>query len=157
MILYRLIRSKYVESAWSGTGAKLYGGRWHNIGRPAVYVTTSVSLAVLEVLVHVGDDELLTDFALLSIDIPENQIDILNIDTLPPDWNDPIPPVSTMEIGSEWLDVNDSIGLMVPSAIIPYENNVMLNPMAKDFQKYMSTIKRLDFGIDSRLAKTKNS
>ncbi|NHB91874.1 type II toxin-antitoxin system Res/ParT family toxin [Photorhabdus cinerea] len=155
MILYRLTRSKYVESAWSGTGAKLYGGRWHNIGRPAVYVATSISLAVLEVLVHVGDDELLANFSLLSIDIPENQIDILNIDTLPLDWNDPIPPACTMEIGSEWFEVSHSIGLMVPSAIVPYENNVMLNPMAKDFHKYINTVKHLDFGIDSRLVKAK--
>lgn len=155
MILYRLLRSKYAESAWNGDGAKLYGGRWHNVGRPAVYVATSISLALLEVLVHLVDDRMLEDYTLLSIDIPEKHIDILNTDSLPPDWKDPAPHISTMEMGTEWFDGGQNTGLMIPSAIAPYENNVMLNPTVKAFEQCLDTVKLLHFDFDVRFSKTR--
>ena len=52
MIVYRLANGEFTHDL-SGKGAKLYGGRWNSFGLPAVYTTEHISLAVLEILVHV--------------------------------------------------------------------------------------------------------
>ena len=59
MILYRLIKSEFAHDAWSGQGAHLYGGRWNHKGTPAVYASTQISLAALEILVHINQEQLL--------------------------------------------------------------------------------------------------
>ena len=52
MIVYRLTSGDHIKDL-SGTGAKLYGGRWNSAGLHAIYSTENISLAILEVLVHV--------------------------------------------------------------------------------------------------------
>jgi RES domain-containing protein len=78
MIFYRLVTGRYASEAWSGSGANQYGGRWNHKGHPAVYVSTSISLASLEILVHVKKDTVLNQYQLFSIDIPDDQIDYLD-------------------------------------------------------------------------------
>lgn len=86
MIFYRLVTGRYASEAWSGSGANQYGGRWNHKGHPAVYVSTSISLASLEILVHVRKDTVLNQYQLFSIDIPDDQIDYLDKAWLPEDW-----------------------------------------------------------------------
>jgi RES domain-containing protein len=83
MIFYRLVTGRYASEAWSGSGANQYGGRWNHKGHPAVYVSTSISLAALEILVHVKRDTVLNQYQLFSIDIPDDQIDHLDKEWLP--------------------------------------------------------------------------
>ena len=45
------------DSPLSGMGAYLYGGRWNSPGQYVVYASGNVSLAMLEVLVHIDDAE----------------------------------------------------------------------------------------------------
>src|SRR5690606_31411543 len=68
MIFYRLVTGRFASEAWSGSGANQYGGRWNHKGHPAVYVSTSISLASLEILVHVRKDTVLNQYQLFSID-----------------------------------------------------------------------------------------
>jgi hypothetical protein len=46
----------------------------------------------------------------------------------PEDWQENPAPVSTMDLGTGWLQANSALALILPSCIIPYENNAILNP-----------------------------
>src|SRR5204863_6047762 len=50
---YRIFKPKHAATAFTGEGARLYGGRWNNKGTPMVYTAGSRALAALEMLVHV--------------------------------------------------------------------------------------------------------
>ena len=55
VMAYRIAKRKFARSRkeiMSGRGALLYGGRWNSPGRPVAYASQSLSLATLEVSVH---------------------------------------------------------------------------------------------------------
>jgi RES domain-containing protein len=67
LIVYRL-HSRLFRGD-SGVGAALYGGRWNPPGVEAIYASATISLAVLEILVHYS--VLPKDFVATPIEIPE--------------------------------------------------------------------------------------
>lgn len=151
MIFYRLVSRRYASEAWTGSGANQYGGRWNHKGHPAVYVASSVSLAALEMLVHVHSDMILSQYGLFSIEIPDKAIEYLDNQWLPPDWQENPAPLSTMDLGTAWLEANSAVALVIPSCVIPLENNALLNPLHPGFSKLLKTVKALSFSFDSRL------
>ena len=54
---FRLCKTKHLATAFTGEGARLNGGRWNSPGNSVVYTSASLSLATLEVLVHLEDPE----------------------------------------------------------------------------------------------------
>jgi RES domain-containing protein len=56
MRVWRLCRRQYAVTAFSGIGAKLWGGRWNAPGYPVVYTADSLALAALETFVHLDPD-----------------------------------------------------------------------------------------------------
>src|SRR5476649_1434420 len=98
MILYRIGNCSYVNDL-TGTGSRLYGGRWNSIGKPMVYLAGSRSLAVLEVLVHATTNTLPFDFCIAEFKVPANNIYTVDAGLLPPDWRDPSPPQLLQEFG----------------------------------------------------------
>ena len=58
MKTYRLSRGKYANDI-SGIGARLNGGRWNSRGKNALYCAENISLAKLEVAVHLDLDLIL--------------------------------------------------------------------------------------------------
>ncbi|MCG8707430.1 RES domain-containing protein [Brenneria sp. 4F2] len=153
MIFYRLIKTAYASEAWTGYGAKQYGGRWNHKGYPAIYVSTSIALAALEILVHVSQESILEQYALLSIDIPGDDVSSLAAEFLPDDWRHDPAPVSTMDVGTGWLHSGEGVALIVPSSIIPAENNAILNPNHPGFKQCLNHTDRLPFFFDRRLMK----
>jgi RES domain-containing protein len=133
MILYRLAIDKYSDDL-SGTGAKLFGGRWNIPGFAAVYATQSISLAVLEIIVHTNKDLIPPDYMLIKIEIPDNlPIKEITLKTLKENWREDLD--YTQFIGTEFLKNNNNVALKVPSAIVEEENNIILNPAHIDFKK----------------------
>jgi len=153
MIFYRLIKVQYATEAWSGYGARLYGGRWNHKGHPAIYVASSVSLAALEVLVHMTSEAILEEYALFSIEITDNDIALLASEFLPDDWCQYPAPLSTMDLGTGWLQSMEGAALILPSSIIPMENNAILNPLHPAFGRALKSVKKLPFIFDQRLIK----
>lgn len=151
MIFYRLVTRRYASEAWTGSGANLYGGRWNHKGHPAVYVASSVSLAALEMLVHMHSDMVLNQYELFSIEIPDKEIEHLDKQWLPPDWQENPAPLSTMDLGTAWLEANSAVALVLPSCVIPLENNAILNPNHPAFNKLLKTVKALPFFFEPRL------
>lgn len=150
MKIYRLSREKFAKDM-SGTGARLNGGRWNSKGKNAIYTAENISLAKLEVTVHLDLDLIPNDYCLIEMSLPDDaKIKTLDISKLSQDW-DTIPhSESTQLLGDDFLDNNNYVALKVPSAIVPQEHNYILNPNHSDFSEIIIT-KIESFTFDNRL------
>jgi RES domain-containing protein len=131
---WRITPKKYIDDAFTGEGAKLWGGRWNQVGYPAVYCAEHLSLAILELIVHLEDDSDISAFVAIPVVFSPKLVQSLRTSELPPTWNDlPISPASTI-VGKKWLEENKLPVFKVPSAIVPIESNFVLNPTHPDFK-----------------------
>ncbi|WP_373397506.1 RES domain-containing protein [Algoriphagus halophilus] len=75
MIVYRIALTEYNDT--SGTGAKLFGGRWNLPGHPAIYAGSSISSSLLERLTidpELFSSDRLIKYSVMEIQIPEELI-----------------------------------------------------------------------------------
>ena len=149
MILYRLTRCVYANDL-SGAGARLYGGRWSSIGKAVVYLASSSSLAVLEVLVHLQPLLVPDDYCRTEIEVPDNSIKSVKIEELPNDWRDISPPQILSRVGDSFVKEGKYLLLKVPSTIVPTEFNYLLNP-DHPFIAKVKVIHMQPFSFDERL------
>jgi RES domain-containing protein len=140
---------------WQGLGAEEFGGRWNEKGMRMVYASDSPSLAAMEVLVHLRDaDALYRNYVLSSIDIPTTLLAQLAAEDLPANWRDHPPPTSTQEIGSQFVAAAGALGLLVPSVIVPMQQNILINPGHAAFESLLADSLRIEpFEFDGRLIK----
>jgi RES domain-containing protein len=149
VIVYRITK-KWLAHDLSGEGAKLYGGRWNPEGHPVVYTSESRSLATLEFYAHRSRSRHLIDLSLVQIIIPKDvKARQLTSANLPEGWNNYPAPDSLALIGAEWLNSRSSLSLIVPSAIVPQEFNVLINP-AHDEMKRVAIGEVEEFSFDRR-------
>jgi RES domain-containing protein len=132
---WRLVKAKFAELAFSGDGSKKFGGRWNNPGIPLVYTAGTISLAILEILVHLEQASLLSAYVVFKAEFVEELIESLGETDLPPDWRLSPSPAAVKAVGDAWFLGSRSAVLSVPSAIIPGERNYLLNPRHADFHK----------------------
>lgn len=138
MTVYRIAKWKFLEDL-SGTGARLYGGRWNKIGFPVIYTSAHLSLSVLEILANT-DTRIFNDtYGYISIQIPDGLITKLNINDLPTNWRKSPYISQTVNAGTNWLKSKGSLGLIVPSSVLHQETNVLINPMHPDFSEVKIT------------------
>jgi RES domain-containing protein len=143
--VWRVCREPF--ASLDGKGAELKGGRWNSPGQPVVYTSEHLSLAILEVLVHLEVDieDLPDDYVSVEIEIPDkvksevfnDTIDIHNIK-------------QTRDYGDMWLTSVRTVLLSAPSAVIPKERNLCISPNHPDF-KIIRTIGVEPFQFDPRL------
>jgi RES domain-containing protein len=129
-IAWRVVKKKHKSTAFDGEGARLYGGRWTSVGRRAVYTSSSVALATLEILFHMGLQNrplLVNSFVVYQVEIPESLVAEIDPDALPSNWAAPIAPPQLSAIGDAWLDAREKPVLRVPSAVVLSESNFILN------------------------------
>lgn len=132
--VWRITTAAYARSAFSGEGARLYGGRWNPKGVPMVYTAASQSLAMLEMLVQ--DQPLRARYVMIEARIPGGMpIDRLRVDDLPSDWREFGARAKLQTIGAEWARKRRTAVLAVPSSIVPAESNYLLNPLHPDFKR----------------------
>lgn len=149
MILYRIGNCKYAGDL-TGTGARLYGARWNTEGQSMLYLASSRSLAVLEVLVHLPPLLIPDNYCVAEIEVPETSIFHLDIATLPVNWQDISPPRKLKQIGDDFLIKHEFLMMRVPSIIVPAEYNYLLNPNHPDLKK-VKLISKTSFSFDERL------
>ena len=149
MILYRIAKCTYADDL-TGTGARLYGGRWNSEGKPMLYLASSRSLAMLEALVHLSPLVIPNNFCIAEIEVPEHSITELDIALLPHNWQDVSAPVILKELGDDFLKKNKHLLMKVPSAIVPAEYNYLVNPQHPEAKDVRVIIKE-PFGFDERL------
>ena len=149
---WRITKRKHARNAFSGEGAREFGGRWNNPGTAVVYTAQSQSLAALEMLVHLDSADLLEKYVLLAADFDQSLIKVLNPSDLPRNWRTDTPPAQVRSIGDEWVIGGSSAVLQVPSVLVPGESNFLLNPAHQDFARIRFG-KAMAFRFDARLGK----
>lgn len=150
VLVWRLCSAKYAAAAFSGEGARLYGGRWSAPGYRIAYCAESRALAMVEVLVNADEQDRLfsLSWVLVSAEIPDALVE--KPARFPEDWRQYPHPSSTQLIGSQWAKEQRSLALRVPSAVVPGEFNYLLNPDHPDFTK-VKRGKTQPFSFDPRL------
>ena len=102
------------------TGAMVAGGRWNPIGTPVLYAAAHLSLACVEVLVHLDKAQLPRDYvwsrAALAVTPPSLAVEDLDSIT------------ACRTIGHSWIESGTELAVQVPSVVIPEEFNILLNP-----------------------------
>jgi RES domain-containing protein len=120
----------------SGVGGLKAGGRWHDRGRPVVYAADHPASALLEVMVHLEIDleDLPTSYQLLGIDVPDNlaveTVSLTDIEGISRDWADD--PRVTRGLLRPCFDEARTAMVSVPSVIVPFAQNYIINPRHKD-------------------------
>jgi RES domain-containing protein len=150
MKVYRVSKCRYIDDL-SGLGAATFGGRWNNKGTYILYTAATASLALLESVVHISNITV-SDYCLVCLNIPDDDIAHLSVNEMPEDWFHNPPPDAIKEIGDQFISDAKYFALALPSAIMPEENNYLINPnhaAAKEIKKVF-TRKLL---IDDRLVK----
>lgn len=150
MLAYRIVKKRHAVSAFSGDGARTYGGRWNLPGTPLVYAAQTRALAALESLAHFGGAERRMAFVAFEIEIPDGIAMRLEATELPRDWRSGEPIAATQALGSEWQRGGRSAALIVPSVLVPQEHCVLLNPEHPDTDKIMVAYPE-PFEFDPRL------
>ena len=146
MIVYRISALKYADRIQpSGIEA-----RWNRKGQKVIYTSGSRSLACLENVVHRSQRGLGELFKTLVIEVPDYlKMEITEKKTLPVGWNRNDKYRVCQEIGSAWFTSGNSVILKVPSALVPQENNYILNTVHPDF-KSIRLVDAEEFYFDSR-------
>jgi RES domain-containing protein len=135
MRLWRICRAIHAGEAFSGEGARLYGGRWNSPGVRVVYTSLSLALAAVETFVHLEPNLRPDDLVSIEAELPE-AIAAAHLDpkSLPRKWYE-MRDESLRKFGDHWIRASKEIALHVPSAAIRGEWNVLLNPGHTDFRK----------------------
>ena len=125
-------------SAFDGEGAGIAGGRWNRIGIPMIYTADSLALAVLEITVHLSQEDLLQKFYFRSrVQFDSSLVNTLDPIEIPDDWDSLPPSESTQNIGTQWASSQKSVILKVPSTVVREEFNYLINPIHPKFKKLL--------------------
>ena len=145
--LWRLDRDKYVneDCCLNGVGASKTSGRWNKEKEEVVYTSANISLAFLEVYIHLdlhnSSPENIIEYSsrrIVQIYVDGLDYEEVKIDRLPDRWREiitsknPNKPTLLQRIGSKWLRSGITPVLKVPSAVVPYESNYLINPRHPD-------------------------
>ena len=147
MVVFRIARKEHIEDL-SGHGAALFGGHWNEKGTPALYTSSSLSLAALEILAHTDKSLPPVNMAYAKIYVPDRALP-MKILMLPQEE-------SQISYGTRWLKEKRGLMLKVQSVILPYEYdhefNLILNPFHPEYKKIF-VAETHDFSFDVRLIK----
>jgi len=149
--IWRLTRAPFAEAAFSGIGSARGGARWNSRGTHVAYAATSRSLAELETLVQIDRLRAPSDYVFVEAEIPNDAIETLKTERLPPDWRSMPPPSELRVIGDAWIRAQRSLALRVPSAVVPEEFNLLVNPAHPRFGELRIIGKPEPVVFDSRL------
>lgn len=122
------------------------GGRWNTPGRPIVYTSDSPALAALELMVNLEANQRslrgLPPLTLVCLDVDDNLL------SHPSDLATAY--ADQQRWGDAWLTRGDCLAVTVPSAVIRWEVNVLLNPLHPDMAK-VRIVSTDPFDFDPRL------
>lgn len=133
--VWRITHKQYADSAFTGEGARIYGGRFNSEGLPSIYTSGNLSLALLEMLVQSNDRNYFSSCVSIYADIPVTTIKQMTPELLPDAW-DAVPYSTASQLfGDKWINDSESAVLKVPSVAVPVEWNYVINPLHPDFKK----------------------
>lgn len=119
-------------------GAEKTGGRWNREGTPILYAATSRALAALETIVLLNAGGLPLNRYLVEITLPDDIWDAAQVETsstLEVGWDAEPASATSIDLGTNWATGSSSLLLVVPSVIVPEEQNVLVNPRHRDIAR----------------------
>jgi RES domain-containing protein len=140
----------------SGNGGLYASARWHRKGTRVVYASTLISLAALELLAHHRQASQYRNMFLVRIDVADSvtkKAQRVSLKSLAAGWQAVPPGVTSTQCGDDWLKAMSSAMLFVPSAIVPEEENILINPLHPDVDHIRATAVR-PFLFDPRIQST---
>lgn len=150
MIVYNIRKDKYARTLTASGIAN----RWNKDDEFVIYAGGSIALSTLELLAHRGAINVKRGYKLLfiALDVNESNITEVKLADLPPEWKSIKHYPELQEIGSNWYQHNISLVLKVPSALVPWEHNYLINVNHPHFsQKRVSLSSIEDYEWDGRL------
>ena len=145
------MKARHAATALDGEGARRVGGRWNPPGVPVAYGASSLSLAVLELLVHVDPADIPDDLVAIQFELPDDlAVSRLLPADLPDDWRRETGIAALRSLGARWIQARRTGILMVPSVIVGAEANVLVDPQHPDAAR-IKAIVRESFHLDPRL------
>lgn len=152
--IWRICRSQFAAEAFSGEGARRFGGRWNSRGVPMVYASSSLALAAIELFVHLDPNQQPDDLVYISATLPANEPHrrVAEKD-LPAEWwltENLTGLQTTRALGDAWVKTGDSLALEVPSAALRPERNMLINP-AHETAKNLVIAQPEQFLFDARM------
>lgn len=150
MKIWRICRAKFAGEAFSGIGARRFGGRWNSPGVPMVYASSSLALAAMELFVHLEPNLQPDDLVAIAATLPKGEpAQQLEPGKLPRGWwKSEFGPLRA--IGDKWIEGKSSLAISVPSAALRSEWNVLVNPLHPAL-KEVKIEKPLPFRFDERM------
>lgn len=149
MIVYRIASSQYIEDL-SGTGSKMYGGRWNKKGTSMLYCSEHASLAMLEILVHFDALTIPDNLHIISIEIDDASILDYSLTKFTSIQKSRKAEFLFKDEGEKWIQECSSLSLRVPSIILPIEHNILVNPSHPAFND-LCILEQQKLDLDPRL------
>lgn len=149
MEVFRISKEEYSKSL-SPSGS---ANRWNLKSQLVLYTGSSRSLSSLELVVHRGAVKPSFQYKVMVISIADDDylIKQIKIRDLPDNWRSIAAYSDLQRMGSEWYNKRESLVLKIPSAIIPFEFNYVINTEHPDFGTKISLVRKEDYFWDSRL------
>lgn len=132
---WRITKNRYMEVAFTGEGAEESGGRWNSEGTRIVYASSSISLAILEILVNLRDEQILSTYVVIPFRFDDSLMESLDVKSLPEDWASLPSSPSAKSVGDDWVESKTSLILEVPSVVVPSEINYLINPSHPNYDQ----------------------
>lgn len=149
MEVFRISKEAYAQTLRASGSAN----RWNTRGQQVIYTGSSRSLSSLELVVHRGSVQPATAYKVMVISIADDDYLIKQflIKDLLSSWRSLAGYSTLQKIGSAWYDSQETVVLKVPSAIIIYEYNYIINTEHPDFARTIQLVRTEDYFGDSRL------
>jgi RES domain-containing protein len=149
---WRIDHAKWVTSSFSGFGAATCGGRWSPAGLHVVYASQHLSTAFLEKFVHLPKPiPAAMKFVQFALTFNGVAIERPPLSALPANWRVEPVEAASQHFGAAWYRRGATAVLAVPCAIIPEEENYIINPTHPDFKRLRIAAPE-PFNFDPRLA-----
>ncbi|AXS82879.1 RES family NAD+ phosphorylase [Marinobacter sp. Arc7-DN-1] len=139
MRLFRIAPEKFLEN-YTGLGGSFEdGARWNLPQTPVMYFGLTASVAMLEMTNYTASPRKVPPsyrLGLYELDDDAAISELIESD-LPEDWSAFPYPESTQEIGNQWLQSLEGVGLIVPSCAVSggLEHIMVVNPRHQDIKK----------------------
>jgi len=149
MEVFKITTAKYANTL-TASGRP---NRWNKKGEFVIYAGSSRSLSTLELIVHRSAIQPAIEYrvVVLSISDDPNLYQTFSPNQLPHNWKNIIAYPYLQQMGSQWYKNQESLLLKVPSAIIPFEYNYILNTTHSAFNEHVQLVRNERYFWDERL------
>ncbi|WP_031428669.1 RES family NAD+ phosphorylase [Flavimarina sp. Hel_I_48] len=127
--------------------------RWNKKGEFVIYAGSSRSLSTLELIVHRSAIQPMVPYSVVVLSISDDPdlYKTLSQNQLPENWKKISAYPQLQQIGSDWYKKQGGLVLKVPSAVIPFEFNYILNTAHSAFKENVRLVRTERYFWDERL------